>query len=161
MLEQPDIRRLVRQRHPILLLDRVTRVDAPDSLVAVKAVTVSEPCYAHLGDTGVAEDFAYPLALLIESFGQAVSVLWALGGTDAGAIPLLAGLRDVAAPAPVLPGDVLEHHVRLAHRSSASWTFTGTAQVAGREVLRIGALLVVARPSIEPVIATRSSRGPS
>lgn len=147
---QERIRRLLRQRHPMLLLDRVLNLDdadAPTAIVAVKALTVSEPCYADLAEETGAAGFAYPLALELESFGQAVSVLWKLGHQAGdGTVPLLAGLREVSVTGPVLPGDVMEHRAHLVHASSASWTYAGSTWVAGREVLSVGSLLVVARP---------------
>jgi 3-hydroxyacyl-[acyl-carrier-protein] dehydratase len=147
---QERIRPLLRQRYPMLLLDRVLGLDdteAPTEIVAVKAVTVSEPCYAQLGEGAGTAGFAYPLALQLESFGQAVSVLWSLGReVGDGTVPLLAGLREVSVTAPVLPGDVMEHSAHLVHASGASWTYAGSTRVAGREVLSVGSLLVVARP---------------
>lgn len=160
MLEQPEIRSLLRQRSPMLLLDRVVSVNPPESIVALKAVTISEPCYARLGeDLGIAA-FAYPLALTIESFGQAVSILWALSGYGTeNAVPLLAGLRDVVVHSSARPGDVLEHRVRLDHASAASWSFSGSTRSGDGDVLSVGSLLVVARPDDVLTGARRGTTG--
>lgn len=146
-LDHADVRGLLRQRHPMLLLDRVTDAAPPSSLVAVKAVTAAEPCYAHLDDAAGVESFEYPLALLVESFGQAVAVLWSLGRpADHGGVPLLANVRDVLVEAAAVPGDVLEHHVRLERVSGDAATFSGHTLSAGRLLLRVGSMLVVNRP---------------
>jgi 3-hydroxyacyl-[acyl-carrier-protein] dehydratase len=147
MLDQAGLRRLLRQRYPMLLLDKVTDVSPPSSIVAVKAVTVSEPCYAHLDDTAGVPSFEYPLALLVESFGQAVAVLWSLGrsgGHDG--VPLLASAQDVVVESAAVPGDVLEHHVTLERDSGGAALFAGHTRSAGRLVLRVGSMLVVDRP---------------
>ncbi|UWZ34773.1 beta-hydroxyacyl-ACP dehydratase [Dactylosporangium roseum] len=138
------MRGLLRQRYPMLLLDRVVAA-TPRSLVAVKAVTAAEQCYANLGDEIDAGGLHYPLALLVESFGQAVSVLWALGGGAPAGVPLLATLRDVVVGSPALPGDVLEHHVRLEHVSGRSAIFSGHTESAGRRILDIGSLMTAVR----------------
>lgn len=146
MLDHAGVRGLLRQRHPMLLLDRVTDASPPSTIVAIKAVTATEPCYAHLADAGGVESFEYPLALLVESFGQAVSVLWSLGrpnGSDR--VPLLASVRDLVVESAAVPGDVLEHHVRLEHTSGDAAAFSGYTWSAGRPVLRVGSLLVVNR----------------
>ncbi|WP_371600253.1 3-hydroxyacyl-ACP dehydratase FabZ family protein [Streptomyces sp. NBC_00564] len=146
MLDHSQVRALLRQRPPMLLLDTVREFSPPASLVATKAVTAAEDCYRSLEDGSGIEDFAYPLALLLESFGQAASVLWSLAGLGpAGEVPLMAGLRDLVFAAPTVPGDVLEHQVRLQRHSGTVCEFTGQTQVAGRTVLTVGSLLVVSR----------------
>jgi 3-hydroxyacyl-[acyl-carrier-protein] dehydratase len=147
MFEQADLRGLLRQRHPMLLLDRVIDVSPPSSIVAVKAVTAAEPCYAHLADAAGVVSFEYPLALLVESFGQAVAVLWTLGRSGArDGVPLLASLQDVVVEAAAVPGDLLEHHVRLERVTGDAAMFSGRTCSAGRPVLRVGSMLVVNRP---------------
>lgn len=147
MLDHADVRGLLRQRHPMLLLDRVIDAAPPSTIVAVKAITAAEPCYAHLDDAAGVASFEYPLALLVESFGQAVSVLWSLGRPEyRDRVPLLANVQDVVVESAAVPGDVLEHHVRLERVSGDAAVFSGHTRSAGRPVLRVGTLLVVNRP---------------
>lgn len=132
----------------MLLLDTVREFSPPGSLVATKAVTGGEDCYRDMADGTGIDGFAYPPALLLESFGQAVSLLWSLaelGPPDE--IPLMVGIRDLTFAAPAVPGDVLEHRVRLHHRSGALGEFTGETRAGGRTVLTVDSVLVVSRPA--------------
>ncbi|WP_100524840.1 3-hydroxyacyl-ACP dehydratase FabZ family protein [Mycobacteroides abscessus] len=148
MLDHSQVRSRLRQRPPMLLLDTVREFSPTGSLVATKAITGGEDCYRHMEEGVGIGGFGYPSVLLLESFGQAVSLLWSLaelGPPDE--IPLMVGVRDVAFAAPAVPGDVLEHRVRLNHHSDALVEFTGETRVAGRMILRAGSLLVVSRPA--------------
>ncbi|MFD3536644.1 3-hydroxyacyl-ACP dehydratase FabZ family protein [Streptomyces sp. NPDC058664] len=148
MLDHSQVRDRLRQRPPMLLLDTVREFTPPDALVATKAITGGEDCYREVAEHSGIDHFAYPPVLLLESFGQAVSLLWSLAGLGPpDEIPLMVGIRDLAYGVPAVPGDVLEHHVRLAHRSGAVGEFTGETRAAGRTVLTVGSVLVVSRPS--------------
>ncbi|MFB7513120.1 3-hydroxyacyl-ACP dehydratase FabZ family protein [Streptomyces sp. NPDC056144] len=131
----------------MLLLDTVREFTPPGSLVATKAVTGGEDCYREVAEGAGSGAFAYPQVLLLESFGQAVSLLWSLAGLGpAEEIPLMVGVRDLRYESAALPGDVLEHHVRLVHRSGAVNEFAGESRVGGRTVVSVGSMLVVSRP---------------
>ncbi|MFI1212517.1 3-hydroxyacyl-ACP dehydratase FabZ family protein [Streptomyces sp. NPDC020802] len=148
MLDHSQVRARLRQRPPMLLLDTVRTFSPPHSLVATKAITGGEDCYRTVAEGTGIDGFAYPPVLLLESFGQAVSLLWSLAGLGPpDEIPLMVGIRDLVHAAPAVPGDVLEHHVQLSHHSGAVGEFTGQTQAAGRTVLTVGSVLVVARPS--------------
>lgn len=132
----------------MLLLDTVREFTPPDALVATKAITGGEDCYRDVADGVDIDAYAYPSVLLLESFGQAVSVLWSLaklGPPDE--IPLMVGIRDLVYAEPAVPGDVLEHHVQLRHHSGAVGEFTGETRAAGRTILTVGSILVVSRPA--------------
>lgn len=148
MLDHSQVRGRLRQRAPMLLLDTVRDFTPPGSLVATKAVTGGEECYRDVADGTGINGYAYPPALLLESFGQAVSLLWSLAELGpADEIPLMVGLRDLEFAAPAVPGDVLEHHVRLQHHSGALGEFTGETRAGGRTVLFARSVLVVSRPA--------------
>lgn len=154
MLDHSQVRDRLRQRPPMLLLDTVREFSPPDSLVATKAVTGGEACYRDLADGTGIDGFAYPSALLLESFGQAVSLLWSLAELGPPEeIPLMVGLRGLLYAAPAVPGDVLEHHVRIDHHSGAVGEFTGETRAADRTVLTVGSVLVVSRPA-ESLLST-------
>lgn len=132
----------------MLLLDTVREFSPPDSLVATKAITGGEDCYRDLEEGTGIDGFAYPSVLVLESFGQAVSLLWSLAGLGPpDEVPLMVGIRDLVYAAPAVPGDVLEHHVQLRHHSGTVGDFTGETRTAGRTVLTVGSILVVSRPA--------------
>ncbi|MFI0928481.1 3-hydroxyacyl-ACP dehydratase FabZ family protein [Streptomyces sp. NPDC021012] len=149
MLDHAQVRARLRQRPPMLLLDTVREFSPPDALVATKAVTGGEDCYRDMAQGAGIDGFAYPAVLLLESFGQAVSLLWSLAELGpAEEVPLMVGIRGLVYGAPALPGDVLEHHVRLSHHSGGVGEFTGQTRTAdGRTVVSVGSMLVVSRPS--------------
>lgn len=148
MLDHSQVRGRLRQRPPMLLLDTVREFSPPASLVATKAVTGGEDCYRDMEDGAGIDGFAYPSALVLESFGQAVSLLWSLAGLGPpDEVPLMVGIRDLTFAAPAVPGDVLEHHVRLHHHSGALGEFTGETRAADRTVLTVRSVLVVSRPA--------------
>ncbi|NUR59921.1 MAG: beta-hydroxyacyl-ACP dehydratase [Catenulispora sp.] len=150
MLDIPAIHRLLPHRFPMLLIDRVTEMVPGERVVAVKAVTVNEPCYGSVPDGSPARAYRYPPALLVESWCQAAAVLaaWeaprAEDGSPAG-VALFGGASDVAFDGDVHPGELLEHRVRLTRTVGENWLFEGESTSAGRPVLRIGQLITALR----------------
>jgi 3-hydroxyacyl-[acyl-carrier-protein] dehydratase len=143
------IKRIIPHRHPVLLLDRVSEVQPGRTLVAHKAITGTEPCYATRGDEAPSAMYAYPLGQLMESWAQAAVCLvrWFSPNPDvrAGRVELLTGLRNVAVLGPVYPGDVVEHRIELVRAVSNAAVLTGSSLVDGRPVLRIGTLTIAQR----------------
>ncbi|MEV0677500.1 3-hydroxyacyl-ACP dehydratase [Actinosynnema sp. NPDC050436] len=137
------IRRTIPHRYPVLLVDRVTEVEPGRRIVALKAVSGREPCYAD------GSEQAYPVGLLLESWAQAAVLLtrWENPNPDvlADKVELITGLRDVALHAEVFPGDVVEHHVRLVREVDDAAILAGHALVAGRVVLEVGSFTMARR----------------
>ena len=110
-------------RHPILLVDRLVQLQPFERIIAEKAVSGSEPCYAGMRDGLPTRAYAYPASLLLESFGQTGALLWLESLRSTGrAVPdgtlIFAAARDVVFHRPVLPGDVVRHVGRLERSSS-------------------------------------------
>ena len=59
---------------------------------------------------------------------------------------LLGSLADVVFGGPVRPGDVLKHQVRVVHDLGDCLLFQGSSEVDGREVLRVGQMIMAIRP---------------
>ena len=74
--EYGQIRAMLPQAAPMVLLDRVQVLEPGRSLRALKAVSGSEPCYQDVPAGLPERRYAYPRSLLLESFGQAAAVLW-------------------------------------------------------------------------------------
>lgn len=134
---------------PMLLVDRVERLEPGRSLCAVKAISGSEPCYQRLGAGLPLHRYAYPTTLILESFAQAVALLWhtrsgSLAGP--GRVLMFAAIRDCRFEGAAYPGDVLRHQVAL-ERVIADTAFAGGETWAGdRRVATVGSLVVVLRP---------------
>lgn len=149
------IRAVLPHRHPMLLVDRVLHLEPGVGLRAIKAVTASEPWYAGLDQdparpvTG--PDYAYPHALLVESWCQAAGVLatWTRPNPDVrtGRVMLFGAISEITFGAPVLPGDVLEHRVVLDREVGDTVIFSGAALVDGTPVLSVGRVVVAFRPA--------------
>lgn len=148
MIDAAGIRRLLPHRHPMLLLDAVSEVVEGASLVAVKAVTVNEPCYAGLPDGA---EHAYPPTLLVESWCQAAAVLACLDEPDpdvlAGRVALFGSIGGLRFGPPVQPGCLLVHRARLVRLFEQAAVLTGTCEVAGRTVLEVDSVVIAFRPA--------------
>ncbi|MFI6042485.1 3-hydroxyacyl-ACP dehydratase FabZ family protein [Nocardia sp. NPDC051321] len=160
MLEHDELRRILPQRFPMLLVDRVIGEEPAGVLVAEKAVTAAEPCYRNLPDDAAPADFAYPEALLIESFGQAAALAW-LGRHDSiptAELPVFAAARDITFVADVFPGDTVRHVVHIVQRLDGAAYAGGDMWVGERRIATVGSLLAVVRP--ESALTGRAEQGP-
>jgi 3-hydroxyacyl-[acyl-carrier-protein] dehydratase len=149
MLEIADIKRLLPHRYPILLVDRVVSATAGEALTATKAVTANEPCYAAMPDGP--GDYAYPPALLIESWCQAAGLLICLDMPNpdvlANQVTLFVGINELELSGRVRPGDVVTHHVRLVRALRNEAVLEGEATVDGLVVLTVGYVIIALRPA--------------
>jgi 3-hydroxymyristoyl/3-hydroxydecanoyl-(acyl carrier protein) dehydratase len=143
-----DIRSLLPHRYPMLLLDRVIEVVAGESLQAIKAVTINEPCYATLADDA---DQAYPPALMVESWCQAAGVLACLEQPNpdvrTGRVTLFGSITNLDLPGQAYPGDVLRHTVRLARLVSDAAVLEGETTVDGTTIMTVGGITIALRPA--------------
>lgn len=148
-----QIRRILPHRYPMLLVDRVTELVPDVRLSAVKAVTGNEPWYRAMPEHVHARDLGYPPVLLIESWCQAAAVLAAWGNPNpdvvAGQVMLFGGMSNVALHGCVLPGDLVEHDVRLVRTLRDTLFFEGRSRVGERPVLDVGRIVMTMRPAAE------------
>ncbi|MBB0245801.1 beta-hydroxyacyl-ACP dehydratase [Streptomyces alkaliphilus] len=151
MITTEGVRAALPHRYPMLLVDRVTEL-GPDAIRAIKAVTVNEPWYARLGPRATREDLAYPDFLLIESWTQTAGLLAKRLAGDGveGQVMLFGSMSDVGFHRRVLPGDTVEHHVRLERAVNDTMIFEGGSRVDGEPVLTVGRVTVAFRPGERP-----------
>lgn len=128
-----DVRGLLKQRHPMLMVDRVIALEPGKSISAVKNVTGNE-----LQLTGHFPDFAVmPGTLIVEAFGQAASILFARttgsggGATDYLVLGLINEMRFLA---PVVPGDRMLIRVEFLKLAGAVALVQGDVSVDGARV---------------------------
>lgn len=150
MLEVSAIRRLLPHGHPVLLVDRVLAVQPGESIVAAKAITFGEPCYADVPPDAAPEQYAYPASLLLESFGQAAALLWLHGMDGSGLgddrVLMLVAARDCRLLERAVPGDVLRHVARIERVVGDNVFVTGETYVGERRVAAIGSMMAAMRP---------------
>lgn len=136
--------------HPMLLVDRIVSMDPGRSAVGIKAITVTEPCYASVAADAPPGRRAYPASLLIESFGQVAAMLWLASTGRSELVPdevvVLAGIRDCRIEGSAFPGDVVRHEVRLAKCLSDAILIDGSMWVDGRRIAVVDSMLAAVRP---------------
>lgn len=123
-----EVRRLIPQAHPFLMVDRVADYTPGERLVAIKNVTGNEAFFqGHFPDIAV-----MPAALILEGMAQATILLTKLSatGADPGAIHLF-GSVHAKMMKPVFPGDVLQIEVRLLKMYGDGGAAEGIASVDG------------------------------
>jgi 3-hydroxyacyl-[acyl-carrier-protein] dehydratase len=138
---------LLPHRYPMLLVDRVVDLVPGERITAVKAVTLNEPWYADLTpDTPL----DYPSPLLVESWGQSAGLL-ATSSPDIGApegqIMLFGSVADAEFHLPVLPGDVIEHRVRISRALTDSVVFEGSSHRGDETVMTVTRMVMAFRPA--------------
>ena len=123
------ITRIIPHRYPFLLVDKVRDIKIGDEATGVKNVTFNEPHFqGHFPGTPI-----MPGVMIVEALAQTSAVLVGLTLDLVDKEPLVYFLSIDKAKfrRKVVPGDVLELHVKVLRGSSKVWKFQGTATVNG------------------------------
>ncbi len=128
-----EILKMIPHRYPILLVDKVKEIVAGESCVGIKNVTFNEPHFmGHFPNHPV-----MPGVLIIEAMAQtaAVLVVETVGQAQAGGkIVYFTSIDGAKFRRPVVPGDVVELHLKVLQNRKNLWKFTGEAIVDGNKV---------------------------
>lgn len=128
-LDTMGVMRMIPHRFPMLMLDRLTEVEAYRRAVGVKLATINEPFFAgHFPN-----DPIMPGVLIIEAMAQAAAtlIMYSLGEGHAGRRVYFMGVEDARFRRPVRPGDELRLEVVVQASKLSVWKFTGRATVGG------------------------------
>lgn len=123
------IKRMIPHRYPLLMIDRVVDLKRGESAVGVKNVTVNEPQFdGHFPDEPI-----MPGVLVLEAMAQTAAVLvnFTLDMIDKQLGIYLLTMDGSRFRKKVVPGDVLELHMRVLRGRGKIWKFSGKAIVAG------------------------------
>ncbi len=124
MLDILEIMKILKQRYPFLMVDRITEYDDMH-ITGYKNVTINEPFFqGHFPG-----DPTMPGVMILESMGQVASVMVGLklGKEGLNKIAFLAGVDNARFRKPVKPGDKLVTKAELIKVRSSS----GKAKVTG------------------------------
>ena len=116
-MDAREIRSLLPHRYPFLMVDNITDMNQGESCIGEKKVTLNEPCYANVTDSGDGTELHYPISLQLESFAQ-VGALLVLSSRKAlnvnESFVMLAGsVRGMKILSAVEPGNTLVHKVKI------------------------------------------------
>jgi 3-hydroxyacyl-[acyl-carrier-protein] dehydratase len=107
-----EVRAVLKQRFPMIMVDRVTKLDPGRSIRTIKNVTGNEIQFlGHFPECAV-----MPGTLIVEAMGQAASILFSKTtgtGSRPGEFLVLGSINNMRFLAPVLPGDRLEIDMRV------------------------------------------------
>lgn len=129
-----DIRRILDtlpHRYPFVMIDRVTDIPNQDELTAIKNVTINEPYFmGHFPGQPV-----MPGVLQIEAMAQAAGILMLRRISSENKIAFFMSCDKVKFRRAVVPGDVVEIHVKLTkNRGNKIGVAAGTCSVGGKIV---------------------------
>jgi len=123
------IQRIIPHRYPFLLVDKVRDIVVGESCVGIKNVTINEPQFTgHFPGMPI-----FPGVMIIEAMAQTSGILVGLTMdlVDKQAKVFFMGVDGVKFRRKVVPGDVLELHVKALRGGGRVWKFEGRAMVEG------------------------------
>lgn len=130
-LDIQDLMRLLPHRYPFLLVDRIVDIDSDKSAVGIKNVTASEPQFqGHFPNRPI-----MPGVLMIEGMAQTAGAI-SIKAADLGrpALIYFMTIDNAKFRRPVVPGDVLEYHVKLVKKRGNVCRYTCVAKVGSEKV---------------------------
>ena len=142
-----DIKRVMAalpHRYPMLLVDRVERIDRDHSITAIKAVTINEPFFQrHFPSRPI-----MPGVLIVEALAQAAGVLAveSLGLANSGKLVYFMAIDGAKFRQPVEPGVLLHLDVEFIQKRSSVCKFTGRASVDGKLAAEANFTAMIADP---------------
>ncbi len=123
-----EILKVLPQRYPFLLVDRILETDGSTYMVGLKNVTINEPFFqGHFPDHPV-----MPGVLLVEALAQVGVVLLLTGDQSRDSkLVYFSGIDKCRFRQPVIPGDQLRIEVTVLKHRERYYKMKGQASVEG------------------------------
>jgi 3-hydroxyacyl-[acyl-carrier-protein] dehydratase len=130
-----DVKGCLKQRFPMLMVDRVLELEPGKRIKTIKNVTGNEIQFlGHFGDYAI-----MPGTLIIEAIGQSASLLFSHTsgkGLNKGEFMALASVNDMRFLAPVLPGYTMTMEINILKMTEEAALIEGVARVEETVVTR-------------------------
>ncbi len=142
-----DIHKVLKalpHRYPLLLVDRVRRIEIGQRIHAVKAVSINEEFFqGHFPGSPI-----MPGVLQIEALAQAAAILGieTLGLAGTGKLVIFMGIDGAKFRAPVTPGCLLDLEVEFLQQRRTIYKFKGKASVEGKTTCETEFTAMIADP---------------
>ncbi|MCX7920492.1 MAG: 3-hydroxyacyl-ACP dehydratase FabZ [Clostridia bacterium] len=135
MLNFEEVKGCLKQRFPIMMVDRVIEMEPSKSIKALKNVTGNEIHFmGHFPDYAIV-----PGVFIIEAIAQSASILFSSStgkGMDQGELMVLGSVGDMRFLAPVLPGYTMIMEVNIIKMVEEAAIVEGVAMVDGNVVAK-------------------------
>ncbi len=125
----PDVKSLLPQRYPLLLVDKITALDPGHTISAKYYVDPDLPVFeGHFPGNPI-----FPGVYSVESIVQTGASLLLADEKNTGLTPIFLGIDDTRFHKMILPGDTLELEAEIisAREDKKIYTLQGTAKVNG------------------------------
>lgn len=125
-----EIMSLIPHRYPMLLIDRVEDIDAGESGVGIKNVSLNEWYFqGHFPDRPI-----LPGVMIVEAMAQTAAVVVMKNTSANDKVVYFMSIDEAKFRKPVVPGDVLKLKVTRERSRGTVWRFKGEATVEGKLV---------------------------
>jgi 3-hydroxyacyl-[acyl-carrier-protein] dehydratase len=121
----------LRQRYPILMVDKVLSVEKGREIRTLKNISVNEPQFqGHFPENPI-----FPGVLTIECFAQSAAILIRMEDGDVpGVFDVIGSVLDFRFTKPLGPGDQLEVHMVITKAAGTNRIIEGKGTVKGEVV---------------------------
>lgn len=129
-----EVKTCLKQRFPLIMVDRVLELELGKRIKAIKNVTGNEIQFlGHFTDIAI-----MPGVLIVEAIGQAAAILFSRtpGNAINGDLLLLAAINEIRFSVPVLPGQTMILEVGILKMLPKAALIEGTVTVEGTVVTK-------------------------
>ena len=124
MLDIKEIQKILFQRYPLLMLDRIVEIEPGQRVIGYKNVTINESFF----EGHFPGDPVMPGVLILEAMAQVAAFLIIYSGVDKGRF-FFKTVDMVKFRHPVQPGDQLRLDVKVSDKKGNTWKFEAQSHV--------------------------------